>query len=515
MNPIKRAIIYVRVSTGRQVEGTSLDNQEERCQEWTLKNGVLVLRTFREEGVSAKTTERPQLQEMLKFIRDNHKQIDYLVIYDVDRLARNVEDYVLITAELRKYKIILKDPSSPIETGKSDKLLNFMKAIVAEVDNDNKSERVVDNMHIHANNGFRMAKAPYGLKNARDILDNSIVVADPPISDKIAILLNDFSTDAYTIKELIEKAHSIGLTRQNGKPMNHSYMGKMLTQPLYAGLEKNVHTDNEYVPCSQFKGIIAQDTFWRNQRILEIRNGAKVEKYTKYHPDFPLRVFLSCATCHGTVRGSAPTGNGGRYPQYHCTTCSKAAISSQALNEQFLDLLSKVTPNELSIKLTKTMIIRVWNDELKTTQSEYKKLQKRVNELRDLKQKSIDKFVSDVISKQEKDEIYARANSEISGLNNALEKLSVQIGTQEEAIDYVLSFIDNAPRIWSDAKPEMKALYQSMIFPDGIEYNFYTNQFGTLKMSALYTLVNIKKDPSQSEESLMVTSRRIELRLPG
>jgi hypothetical protein len=44
-----------------------------------------------------------------------------------------------------------------------------------------------------------------------------------------------------------------------------------------------------------------------------------------------------------------------------------------------------------------------------------------------------------------------------------------------------------------------------MIFPEGIEYNFYTNKFGTPKMSALYTLANIKKDPSMMDESLLVT----------
>jgi hypothetical protein len=38
---------------------------------------------------------------------------------------------------------------------------------------------------------------------------------------------------------------------------------------------------------------------------------------------------------------------------------------------------------------------------------------------------------------------------------------------------------------------------------------------GTPKLSALYTFANMKKDPSISDESLLVTLWRIELQLPG
>ena len=515
MEIIKRAVVYVRVSTNQQIDGASLDNQEERCQEWALRHGILIKRTFREEGVSAKTTNRPELKKMLDFLRENGKNIDYLIIYEVDRLARNTEDFFAITAELNKQKIQLKDPSSSLEGSKSDKLIRYIKAIAAELDNDVKSERVTDNMKRHANDGYRMAKAPYGLQNVRDLLGKSILAKEPIIGDKIANLLNEFSTDTITIKELIALAEDIGLVRPNGKPMNHSYMGKILRNSIYAGLEKNEHTNNQFIETSQFEGIIDKDTYWRNQRILDRRKGAKVETYSVNHPDFPLRRFLLCASCKNPIRGSAPTGGSGKsYPKYHCTKCSKASIVAEELNEQFLDLLTHITPNKLSLRLIKVMIVRVWNDELKTLHTDRKKYQSRINEIEEHKQKATDKVVTDDITKQEKIEIHLKADKEIEGLENSVSKLSRQIGTKQEAIDYVLSYMDNAPRIWADATPDMRALYQTMIFPEGIEYNFYTNKFGTPKMSALYTLANIKKDPSKSDESLLVIPTRIELVLP-
>lgn len=516
MDIIKTAVVYVRVSTSQQIDGASLDNQEERCQEWALRHGILIKRTFREEGVSAKTANRPELKKMLDFLRENGKDIDYLIIYEVDRLARNTEDFFAITAELNKQKIQLKDPSSSLEGSKSDKLIRYIKAIAAELDNDVKSERVTDNMKRHANDGYRMAKAPYGLENARDLLGKSILIKSPVIGDKLARLLNEFSTDTITIKELIKMANEMGLVRPNGKPMNHSFMGKILRKSIYAGLEKNEHTSGQYVETSQFEGIIDKDTYWRNQRILDRRKGAKLETYSVNHPDFPLRRFLLCATCQSPIRGSSPTGGSGKkYPKYHCTNCSKASVVADELNEQFLTLLSDITPDKLSLKLIKVMIVRVWNDELKTLHADRKKYQNRINELEEHKQKATDKVVTDDITKQEKLEIHLKADKEIEALENSVKKLSKQIGTKQEAIDYVLSYMDNAPQIWADATPDMRALYQSMIFPEGIEYNFYTKKFGTPKMSALYTLAGMKKDLSEADKSLLVIPRRVELLLPG
>src|SRR5271166_4523641 len=61
--PAKRyAIIYTRVSTGRQVENASLDTQEQVCKDYCARQGWAVLRVFREEGESAKTADRTQLQ---------------------------------------------------------------------------------------------------------------------------------------------------------------------------------------------------------------------------------------------------------------------------------------------------------------------------------------------------------------------------------------------------------------------------------------------------------------------
>ena len=485
-----------------QVDGASLDTQEEACNAWALRNGILITRTFREEGASAKTTKRPALQEMLEYVEQHYQEIDYLIVYDIDRLSRNAGDFMEITKMLAKYGIDVRDSYSSKDSGPSDKLVRNMKAVLAEFDNDIKSVRVKDNMKKQANEGYRMAKAPYGLRNVRDVLGNSTVEPVEGVAEHISYILNEYSKGTYTIRELIDIANTRGLQRPNGKPMDHGYMGKMLRNPLCAGLERSEHTDNELVD-SIFEGIITPEAYRQNQQLLTGRSSKS--GYIVDHPDYPLRRFVRCAECDGFIRGSASTGSNGKtYPRYHCSKCNKASIDPETLHTQFVELLENITPSDAALKLMREVIVRVWNDEAKMAHTQRKKLQSEVDSLREHKHNATDKLVMGDITKQEKTVIHQRADAKISGLQTEVDRLDRHMGTKQESIDYAINYMDNAAQLWKDAAPTMKLVYQGMIFPEGVKYSFDDNIFRTPVLSPLYFSQSTKKTLPNEEESLLV-----------
>ena len=61
------AVIYVRVSSDEQVNGTSLDQQEAQCRKYCKEKGFEVVAFFREEGVSAKTINRKEFIRSIEF----------------------------------------------------------------------------------------------------------------------------------------------------------------------------------------------------------------------------------------------------------------------------------------------------------------------------------------------------------------------------------------------------------------------------------------------------------------
>ena len=83
------AVIYVRVSTKEQTENLSLPTQLRACEEYCRRQGYGVLERFHEEGESAKSTDRSQLQNLLTYCRLNKGLVHFLVVFNLARFARD------------------------------------------------------------------------------------------------------------------------------------------------------------------------------------------------------------------------------------------------------------------------------------------------------------------------------------------------------------------------------------------------------------------------------------------
>jgi site-specific DNA recombinase len=62
-------IIYRRVSSKEQIEGTSLQTQELACRDYARSKNIKILKIFVEQGESAKFADRTQLIELIDFCR--------------------------------------------------------------------------------------------------------------------------------------------------------------------------------------------------------------------------------------------------------------------------------------------------------------------------------------------------------------------------------------------------------------------------------------------------------------
>ena len=511
---MKKSVVYLRVSTNKQVEGASLDTQQKLCQEWSYRNDVLVEQIFHDDGVSAKTLDRPDMKRMLDYLEKNKGHIDYLVTYQTDRLTRNATDFFALRTRLSQLGIEYKNINSSKEESANEELIQNIEAVLAQHDNKVKSERVKDNMKLHAKEGYRMSKAPHGLKNVRDVLNRSTLAPVEGVAEKIAEVLKAYSTGTHTIASLVELCHQIELKTATGKPMTIQALSKILRQPVYAGLEQSRHTDNQLIP-SKFEGIVTPAVFRRNQELLR-KNKNTAARYKKNNPEFPLRRFLLCDECKQPITGSSPrSGSGTPSPRYSCPRCRTSTIKSDELHEQFLHLLASLSPDPGMEKFLKEMIVRVWRDETKTLASKERKLHKTLQDLTAKKNKTVEMLISGDITSDEKKVMVTKIDNEISLIQDELYGVASMSELKTDSIDYALQFMSNAPRIWINASIEHQIVYQQLIFPEGLIYNLSTNKFGTPKLSVIYRLATIKKDPSMSNESLMVIPRGVEPRFSG
>ena len=103
------AVIYVRVSTKEQTENLSLPTQLRVCEEYCRRQGYEILERFREEGESAKTTDRTELQKLLKYCRTHKGKVHFVVVYNLTRFAREKYDHFALRAHLNTGKTMIGD----------------------------------------------------------------------------------------------------------------------------------------------------------------------------------------------------------------------------------------------------------------------------------------------------------------------------------------------------------------------------------------------------------------------
>jgi site-specific DNA recombinase len=133
-----RVAIYTRVSTELQAEkGYSLDTQLEACRNYAIEMGATYMEEFRDDGYSGEYLDRPELTRL----RESLKDFDVVVVYDPDRLARNLSHQLIITDDIEKAGLLLKFVSVNFEQSPEGNLFYSIRGAVSAYEKEKIKER--------------------------------------------------------------------------------------------------------------------------------------------------------------------------------------------------------------------------------------------------------------------------------------------------------------------------------------------------------------------------------------
>src|ERR1700690_2338180 len=110
----KTGIIYCRVSSAEQVQGTSLAMQERLCKEYAEREGIKILNIYIEEGESAKTANRTEFQKALAFCGNKKRPVNFFIVHKIDPFARNQTDHAVTQSFLQRYGTKLRSVTENI-----------------------------------------------------------------------------------------------------------------------------------------------------------------------------------------------------------------------------------------------------------------------------------------------------------------------------------------------------------------------------------------------------------------
>ena len=165
---MKRAVIYTRVSTGKQAEsGLSLDDQVAQCGEAIERRGWKIVEHCADQGVSAaKSVRRPALDSALKLLAAG--DADVLVVAKQDRLARTIVllGQIMATAEREGWDLVILDRDVDTSTPAGRLMLHVLGAM-AEYESAIIGERAKMTHRQRKARGLRAGQPPILLDDVR------------------------------------------------------------------------------------------------------------------------------------------------------------------------------------------------------------------------------------------------------------------------------------------------------------------------------------------------------------
>ena len=154
------------------------------------------LARFREEGESAKTADRTELQKLLQFCRTNKGRVQFVVVFNLTRFARDKYDHFALRAHLKSLGISLRSATEPIDDTSTGKLMEGVLAAFAQFDNDVRSERTRGGMKAALELGRWTFLAPLGYLNAHRSTGRSLI-PDPERASLVRRAFQDFATGTF------------------------------------------------------------------------------------------------------------------------------------------------------------------------------------------------------------------------------------------------------------------------------------------------------------------------------
>ena len=271
---------YCRVSTSKEEQLDSLENQKAFFTAYASRNGYELVRLYADEGISG--TSLKNRDEFNRMMHDAQKNLfSMVVVKDISRLARNTVDFLVSIRQLKALGITVLFLNANMDSlGDSEFVLTIFGAMAQE-ESANISKRTKFGKRINAEKG-RVPQRIFGY----DRIDNFTLSINP---EEARIVRRIFYL--YAEQGLGCRSISLTLNREQaktklGSDWNARAVRRVLTNPIYSGvLINHKYEIQDYLTGKQVSlpedehffherpswAIVSPAVFQRTQEILESR----------------------------------------------------------------------------------------------------------------------------------------------------------------------------------------------------------------------------------------------------
>ncbi len=446
---------YCRVSTDKEDQLNSLETQKEFFLEYTNRTGDNLIKLYADEGISGtKIKNRKEFQRMLA---DAEKGLfDMVVVKDISRFARNTVDLLQSVRKLKSLGIETQFLTANMTSmGNSEFVLTIFGALAQE-ESANTSKRIKFGKKMNAEKG-KVPNLVYGYdKIIGDYFNLSINEEEAKV---IRQIFKWYTEEGYGGSKIAGMLNERGIKTKRGNNWSQNSICRILTNEIYTGKiingkeevadfltgQRKEKDESEWmVTVRPELRIIDDEVFDKAQDIIKGRQKSFNMTSERQSNKYLFSTLIKCKDCGWSFRRTVRQYKN-TYVRWVCSghngrgaaSCPNAVTVDeeeliQVLQEYFQDILSK---KKKVIDYVIKEFQRVYKAKDENVEYE-KELNDKLSKLRKSREKYMDMYTDDLISREELNEKIGGMRKEIERLENELKMVSYHLtkGEQLEAI---------------------------------------------------------------------------------
>ncbi len=491
----KRAVAYIRVSTKAQAErdgnpeGYSLPTQRTACTSRARQLGAVIVDEYIDKDSGTSVDKRPAMLALIDRVTQE-RDIDYVIVHQLSRFARNRLDDASITMRLEASgATLISCMEGGIDQSASGRMLQGMLAVVNEYQSRNQGDDIKRKTLQKVKDGGTPSLAPIGYLNVQGTnaeKDKRWVEIDPERSPHITWAFEEYATGKWSLAKLLAELTERGLTtrptpKRPSQPLHLSLLQRLLTRPYYKGvvIYHGVEYPGKHVP------LVSAEIFDRVQEVLAAHNvsGERHWKHEHY-----LKGTIFCAKCRGRLSLTYATGRGGTYVYFYCLgrkangqSCWQKALQVELVEQRVEEFWKGVRITPERAEELRTILSNGLDDARADTEREKHLQQSRIAKLVIERKKLLDAYYHGAISMDLLGSEQDRINNAMDDAQRRLDKSSLAFDGIEQTLNQIIGWASDLPEAYRFANDKIRrGLNQAvftrlMVFEDGVAAYEYTD----------------------------------------
>ena len=448
---------YCRVSTEKEDQLNSLEAQKQFFTEYTKRTGDVLVRLYADEGISG--TKTKNRKEFMRMMADADKGLfDMVVVKDISRFARNTVDLLQNVRKLKSLGIETQFLTANMTSmGNSEFVLTIFGALAQE-ESANTSKRVKFGKKMNAEKG-RVPNIVYGYdKTIGDYFNLEINKEEAAVIKQIFRM---YTEEGYGALKIANHLNEQEVRTKRGCTWSQNAICRILDNELYTG--KVINGKQEVTDFLTGKRTEKDETEWMvverpdlriiEPEIYEKAKEVRAAKSKSFHltseresNKYLFSTLIKCKECGWSFRRIVRkykntyirwvcSGHNGRGAD-SCPNAQKVDEDEliQVLNDYFAEILKN---KKNVIRYVTNEFQRVYKAKDENVNYE-KELNVQLARLQKTRQKYMDMYTDDLISREELKDKIGGMRKEIERLENELKMVSYNL-TKGQQLENILN----------------------------------------------------------------------------